>query len=94
MLGFGDACFNTQVFLIGRLNYEDLELFLVIKILLQIFSMLGSVFSNDSASAFAIFKFVQSLSAAIAFFYSNLLSLYFQVFKKTYFVVVIDSHYQ
>lgn len=45
----------------------------------QIFSMLGSVFSNDSASAFAIFKFVQSLSAAVAFFYSNLLSLYIQV---------------
>lgn len=36
LLGFGDACFNTQIY-----------------------SMLGGVFANDSASAFAIFKFVQ-----------------------------------
>ena len=32
-----------------------------------------------SASVFAIFKFSQSLSAAIAFFYSLELSLYYQV---------------
>lgn len=36
LLGFGDACFNTQVY-----------------------SILGDVFADDSASAFAIFKFTQ-----------------------------------
>lgn len=36
LLGFGDACFNTQMY-----------------------SILGGVYSNDSSSAFAIFKFVQ-----------------------------------
>lgn len=35
-LGFGDACYNTQIF-----------------------SMLGGVYADDSASAFAIFKFTQ-----------------------------------
>ena len=37
---------------------------------LQITSILGGVFKEQSSSAFAIFKFMQSLSAAIAFFYS------------------------
>lgn len=36
LLGFGDACFNTQIF-----------------------SILGGVYAQDSASAFAIFKFIQ-----------------------------------
>lgn len=36
LLGFGDACYNTQIF-----------------------SMLGGVYADDSASAFAIFKFTQ-----------------------------------
>ena len=38
--------------------------------ILQITSILGGVFKEQSSSAFAIFKFMQSLSAAIAFFYS------------------------
>merc|ERR1719341_548316 len=45
LLGFSDACFNTQIT-----------------------SILGGVFKEQSSSAFAIFKFMQSLSAAIAFF--------------------------
>ena len=57
LLGFGDACYNTQIF-----------------------SMLGVIFSEDSVSAFAIFKFMQSLAAATAFFYSTVMPLYYQLF--------------
>lgn len=56
LLGFSDACFNTQIT-----------------------SMLGGVFKEQSSSAFAIFKFMQSLSAAIAFFYSPYLGLQWQL---------------
>lgn len=48
LLGFGDACFNTQIY-----------------------SMLGGVFAQQSAAAFAIFKFAQSLAAAASFVYSS-----------------------
>ncbi|XP_071493100.1 UNC93-like protein MFSD11 [Diadema antillarum] len=56
LLGFGDACFNTQIY-----------------------SLLGSYFMSDSASAFALFKFIQSSAAAIAFAYSNHLHLQWQL---------------
>lgn len=55
-LGFGDACFNTQVY-----------------------SLLGVIYSHDSAPAFAVFKFTQSIAAAIAFLYSNVFNLHLQV---------------
>ena len=45
----------------------------------QIFSMIGSVFKDDSAAGFAIFKFSQSALAAAAFFYSNQLELPYQL---------------
>ncbi|XP_044269343.1 UNC93-like protein MFSD11 [Tribolium madens] len=56
LLGFGDSCFNTQIY-----------------------SILGGVYSNNSASAFAIFKFTQSVAAAICFGYSTGLILYGQL---------------
>jgi hypothetical protein len=56
LLGFGDACFNTQIF-----------------------SILGSVYKDNSSAAFAIYKFVQSAAAAIAFFYSQHFPLYYQL---------------
>jgi len=56
LLGFSDACFNTQIT-----------------------SILGGAFKENSAAAFAIFKFMQSLSCAIAFFYSPYLSLQWQL---------------
>lgn len=45
LLGFGDACFNTQVF-----------------------SILGDEYSDNSAPAFAIFKFVQVGIAKLQFY--------------------------
>ena len=52
LLGFGDSCYNTQIY-----------------------SMLGSLYADDSAPAFAMFKFIQSVATALAFYYSNLVFL-------------------
>ncbi|XP_059804614.1 UNC93-like protein MFSD11 [Hypanus sabinus] len=45
----------------------------------QLLSILGFMYAQESAPAFAIFKFVQSISAAIAFGYSNYLMLQWQL---------------
>ena len=56
LLGFADACFNTQCY-----------------------SIIGGTYPKNSAAAFALFKFEQSLAAAIGFFYSSYLLLKFQL---------------
>ncbi|XP_062342370.1 UNC93-like protein MFSD11 [Osmerus eperlanus] len=45
----------------------------------QLLSIVGLMFREDSAPAFAVFKFVQSITAALAFFYSNYLLLHWQL---------------
>ncbi|EAT34452.1 AAEL013304-PA [Aedes aegypti] len=45
----------------------------------QIYSMLGGVFARNSAEAFSIFKFTQSVAAAISFVYSSHLGLRVQL---------------
>jgi len=55
-LGFGDACFNTQIY-----------------------SLLGVLFAKESAPAFALFKFCQSVAAAISFSYSTKAGLHVQL---------------
>ncbi|KAJ4443939.1 hypothetical protein ANN_05728, partial [Periplaneta americana] len=45
----------------------------------QIYSILGGVFPEDSAPAFALFKFTQSVAAAASFFYSSHLGLHAQL---------------
>ncbi|CAL7940837.1 unnamed protein product [Xylocopa violacea] len=64
-LGFGDACFNTQVY-----------------------SLLGILFAQKSASAFALFKFCQSVAAAVCFAYSNVFNLHVQLIVLTIAIVI------
>ncbi|KAM6905566.1 UNC93-like protein MFSD11 [Xenentodon cancila] len=45
----------------------------------QLLSIIGFVFHDNSAPAFAVFKFIQSIMAAVAFFYSNYLLLHWQL---------------
>lgn len=45
----------------------------------QVYSMLGGEYVNNAVGAFALFKFMQSVAAAISFFYSAFLGLYVQL---------------
>ncbi|KAJ3600891.1 hypothetical protein NHX12_031865 [Muraenolepis orangiensis] len=45
----------------------------------QLLSIVGFLFKEDSAPAFAVFKFIQSIMAAVAFSYSNVLQLPWQL---------------
>ncbi|KAK7938750.1 hypothetical protein WMY93_002076 [Mugilogobius chulae] len=45
----------------------------------QLLSIIGFMFKDNSAPAFAVFKFIQSITAAIAFFYSNYFLLHWQL---------------
>ncbi|XP_053468660.1 UNC93-like protein MFSD11 isoform X1 [Ictalurus furcatus] len=45
----------------------------------QLYSILGCVYTEQSIPAFAIFKFIQSVFAAVAFFYSGYLLLSWQL---------------
>lgn len=56
LLGFGDSCFNTQIY-----------------------NVIGQRYSENSAPAMALFKFMQSIAAAISFFYSNHFGMYVQL---------------
>ncbi|CAN9505535.1 unnamed protein product [Ophioblennius macclurei] len=45
----------------------------------QLYSILGHVYAEQSTPAFAVFKFIQSVFAAVAFFYSGYLLLMWQL---------------
>lgn len=45
----------------------------------QVYSLLGVLFVKESAPAFALFKFCQSIAAAISFFYSTSAGLHIQL---------------
>ncbi|KAM4598197.1 UNC93-like protein MFSD11 [Polymixia lowei] len=45
----------------------------------QLLSIVGFMYREDSAPAFAVFKFIQSIMAAVAFIYSNYLLLHWQL---------------
>lgn len=57
----------------------------------QLYSYLSTIYSNDSASAFALFKFVQSIATSIAFIYSDLVGLSIHVLLLTTLSVVATS---
>ncbi|CAH0389244.1 unnamed protein product [Bemisia tabaci] len=54
----------------------------------QIYSILGSMYSEDSAPAFAVFKFMQSIAAAISFFYSDTFYLTVQLSLLVIFATI------
>lgn len=54
----------------------------------QIYSLLGTAYADESASAFAIFKFMQSASSAMAFAYSSRIWLWWQLLIAEVFSVV------
>ncbi|XP_048408333.1 UNC93-like protein MFSD11 isoform X1 [Stegostoma tigrinum] len=54
----------------------------------QLYSILGILYAQQSGPAFAIFKFVQSISAAVAFGYSNYLVLPSQLLILTAFCFI------
>ena len=49
--------------------------------------MLGSIWKDQSASAFGIFKFVQSIITGIAFLYTPNLGFYWQLLLATIFMI-------
>ncbi|XP_062507768.1 UNC93-like protein MFSD11 [Corticium candelabrum] len=65
LLGFGDSCFNTQIY-----------------------SFLGDTYETNSAPAFALYKFFQSLAASISFFYSPYLDIQYQLLIMVVFAVI------
>ena len=42
-------------------------------------AILGSVYKDQAASAFGLFKFAQSFATAVYFFYSSYLGFYWQL---------------
>jgi len=54
----------------------------------QIYSILGGLFPDDSAPAFALFRFTQSGAAAASFFYSSSLPLRIQLGILQFFCVI------
>lgn len=57
----------------------------------QLYSYLSTVYSTNSASAFALFKFVQSVATSIAFIYSDLAGLSVHILVLTILSVIATS---
>ena len=52
---------------------------------IKVASVLGGFYKDQAASAFGIFKFVQSLASAVSFFYSPYLGFHWQLLILTIF---------
>lgn len=63
LLGFGDSCFQTQIY-----------------------SIVGTLYKDDSSPAFAMFKFIQSVATGIGFLYSRCLGVHKQLYILTTFL--------
>lgn len=53
----------------------------------QIMGILGNLYKDDSAPAFALYKFAQSFTAGVGFFYSSVLTLEYQLLIQAFFCV-------
>ena len=65
LVGIGDACYNTQIYVI-----------------------LGNLYSDNSAPAFAVFSFGQCGLSAISFVYSSYMLLNWQLLVLAIFSVL------
>lgn len=54
----------------------------------QIMGILGLLYKNESAPAFALYKFAQSFTAAVGFFYASVLVLTWQLLIQTIFTLL------
>lgn len=59
----------------------------ITRCLFKVASILGGFYKDQAASAFGIFKFVQSLASAISFFYSPFLGFHWQLLILAIFCV-------
>lgn len=54
----------------------------------QVYTIISDLYTDRSAPAFALFKFVQSISSALSFVYSNVAGLYIQLAILIFFVLI------
>jgi len=59
----------------------------------QIMGILGNLYKDDSAPAFALYKFAQSFTAGVGFFYSSVLTLEYQLLIQAFFCVAGSACY-
>ncbi|XP_073975064.1 UNC93-like protein MFSD11 [Rhodnius prolixus] len=59
----------------------------------QVYAAIGTIFAEENAPAFAIFKFTQSIAAAIAFVYTRYVGLYVQLIILLIFAVAGTATY-
>jgi len=59
----------------------------------QIMGILGQLYPDDSTPAFALYKFSQSFTAAVGFFYSSVLTLPWQILIQTSTLLLGSASY-
>ncbi|XKL68666.1 hypothetical protein PGB90_006435 [Kerria lacca] len=62
---------------------------------IALYNYIGTLYPNDSASGFAVFKFIRCLATACSFYYSNIIGLHLQlmILFGISFLSLIGFHY-